>query len=247
MGGVRDAIAAHHRELTDRLSEQVTLLEEGAADGDALVSFLKTELMPHAAGEEQHLYPVMDGLVREHGKATTSMTIDHEYIESMVRQIEEQTQAVRAAKTDDERARQRVRLVRVASQLDAILRMHVDKEERAYLPLFEQYLPADEQQRILNEMHETADAHDGNEAGHDRHGAKAAELDVRPLPPARRHALIFETFDALPAGGAFTLINDHDPKPLYYQLTAERQGQLVWKYLEEGPQEWRVSIGKAAG
>ena len=243
MGGVRDAIAAHHRELTGKLSERVTLLEEGTADGDALVSFLKTELMPHAAGEEQHLYPVMDGLVRDHGKATTTMTIDHEYIENMVRQIEEQTQAVRAAKTDDERARQRVRLVRVASQLDAILRMHVDKEERAYLPLFEQYLPADEQQRILNEMHETADAHHGDEAEH----ATAAELDVRPLPPARRHALIFETFDALPAGRAFTLINDHDPKPLYYQLNAERQGQLVWKYLEEGPQEWRVSIGKVAG
>ncbi len=239
MGGVRDAIAAHHRELTNKLSEQVTLLEGGTADGDALVNFLKTELMPHAAGEEQHLYPVMDGLVRDHGKATTTMTIDHEYIENMVRQIEELTQAVRGAKTDDERTRQRVRLVRVASQLDAILRMHVDKEERGYLPLFEQYLPADEQQRILNEMHETADAH------HEGDEAATAELDVRPLPPARRHALIFQTFDALPAGGAFVLINDHDPKPLYYQLNAERQGQLVWDYLEEGPEQWRVNIGKA--
>jgi uncharacterized protein (DUF2249 family) len=71
-------------------------------------------------------------------------------------------------------------------------------------------------------------------------------LDVRELPPIRRHAVIFETFDALPVGGAFELVNDHDPKPLYYQLAAEQGGTFDWQYLEQGPTVWRVRIARTA-
>ncbi|MDE1898195.1 MAG: DUF2249 domain-containing protein [Xanthomonadaceae bacterium] len=42
----------------------------------------------------------------------------------------------------------------------------------------------------------------------------APEIDVRPLIPAQRHARIFELVAALTPGGAFVLVNDHDPKPL---------------------------------
>ncbi len=72
------------------------------------------------------------------------------------------------------------------------------------------------------------------------------QLDVRTIVPRERHPLIFETFDALSAGASFELINDHDPKPLYYQLQAERPGQLDWEYLEQGPEVWRVRVGRAA-
>jgi uncharacterized protein (DUF2249 family) len=71
-------------------------------------------------------------------------------------------------------------------------------------------------------------------------------LDVRADPPARRHQLIFETFASLPAGSAFELVNDHDPKPLSYQLEAEQPGTFTWEYLEEGPEVWRVRIGRTA-
>lgn len=71
-------------------------------------------------------------------------------------------------------------------------------------------------------------------------------LDVRTIVPRERHPLIFKTFDALGPGEAFELVNDHDPKPLYYHFQAERPGQLQWTYLEEGPQVWRVQIGRAA-
>ena len=71
-------------------------------------------------------------------------------------------------------------------------------------------------------------------------------LDVRSEPPVRRHALIFETFDRLEVGSAFVLVNDHDPKPLYYQLAAEQGGTFSWDYLEEGPQAWRVRIARTA-
>lgn len=69
-------------------------------------------------------------------------------------------------------------------------------------------------------------------------------LDVRTIPPATRHATIFQTYDELENGASFTLLNDHDPKPLLYQFQAEHTGQFTWEYLEEGPDQWRVSIGK---
>jgi uncharacterized protein (DUF2249 family) len=71
-------------------------------------------------------------------------------------------------------------------------------------------------------------------------------LDVRTIAPRERHPLIFTTFDALESGEAFLLVNDHDPKPLYYQFSAERQGQFSWEYLEQGPETWRVRVGKSA-
>jgi uncharacterized protein (DUF2249 family) len=71
-------------------------------------------------------------------------------------------------------------------------------------------------------------------------------LDVRSEPPVRRHELIFETFDRLEVGAAFVLVNDHDPKPLYYQLAAEQGGTFSWEYLEQGPTEWSVRIGRTA-
>ena len=69
-------------------------------------------------------------------------------------------------------------------------------------------------------------------------------IDVREIMPRERHPLIFQTFDDLAVAESFELVNDHDPKPLYYQFMAERPGQLGWEYLEEGPETWRVVLTK---
>jgi uncharacterized protein (DUF2249 family) len=50
----------------------------------------------------------------------------------------------------------------------------------------------------------------------------ATTLDVRDLPPADRHETIHEAFDGLDAGEELLLVNDHDPKPLFYELREER-------------------------
>ncbi len=71
-------------------------------------------------------------------------------------------------------------------------------------------------------------------------------IDVRTIVPRERHPLIFRTFDALAQGESFELVNDHDPKPLHYQLEAERTGSVDWQYLEQGPRVWRVKIGRRA-
>ncbi|MEP7194481.1 MAG: DUF2249 domain-containing protein [Actinomycetota bacterium] len=71
-------------------------------------------------------------------------------------------------------------------------------------------------------------------------------VDVRTEIPRIRHQLIFETFASLAVGTGFVLVNDHDPKPLYYQLAAENAGEFSWDYIEEGPEVWQVRIGRLA-
>lgn len=74
--------------------------------------------------------------------------------------------------------------------------------------------------------------------------AETPILDVRSEIPQRRHELIFENYHELKPGESYILVNDHDPKPLYYQFDAEHKGNYTWQYLEEGPTVWRVQIGK---
>jgi uncharacterized protein (DUF2249 family) len=71
------------------------------------------------------------------------------------------------------------------------------------------------------------------------------ELDVREFPPAKRHELIFESYDELDDGEGFVLINDHDPKPLYHQFESEEGPEFHWEYQQREPGEFRVLIGKS--
>jgi uncharacterized protein (DUF2249 family) len=70
-------------------------------------------------------------------------------------------------------------------------------------------------------------------------------LDVRNVAPPGRHPLIFGTYAQLTPEQSFVLVNDHDPKPLFYQFQAEHTGEFSWEYLEQGPSTWRVRIGRA--
>ncbi len=69
-------------------------------------------------------------------------------------------------------------------------------------------------------------------------------LNVTLLEPRQKHPTIFARFDELEEGENLTIHNDHDPKPLYYQLLGERGDIFIWEYLEEGPQWWKIRITK---
>lgn len=75
---------------------------------------------------------------------------------------------------------------------------------------------------------------------------EATTIDVRDMHPRDRHPRIFATFDALAPGEAILLVNDHDPKPLFYQFQAERPGQASWLPQEQGPERWVIRIEKMA-
>lgn len=69
-------------------------------------------------------------------------------------------------------------------------------------------------------------------------------LNVTLIEPKLKHPTIFSRFDALNEGEGFVILNDHDPKPVYYQLLGERGDIFKWEYLEQGPEWWKVSIKK---
>ena len=69
-------------------------------------------------------------------------------------------------------------------------------------------------------------------------------LDVTKLEPRMKHPTIFKYFDALQPGEEFVIENDHDPKPLYYELIGERGNIFTWEYLEKGPEWFIVKICK---
>lgn len=71
-------------------------------------------------------------------------------------------------------------------------------------------------------------------------------IDVTVIEPRLKHPTIFQNFDALSGGEAFIIFNDHDPKPLYYQLLGERGDTFTWEYLQQGPEYWQVKIEKKA-
>lgn len=54
---------------------------------------------------------------------------------------------------------------------------------------------------------------------------QAILLNAWLLPTSIRHEVIFKVFEALAAHQSALLVNDHDPKPLFYQLDAEQPGK----------------------
>lgn len=69
-------------------------------------------------------------------------------------------------------------------------------------------------------------------------------LNVTLLEPRQKHPTIFVRFDDLKEGECLTIHNDHDPKPLYYQLLGERGNIFNWEYQAQGPEWWIVKITK---
>ena len=71
---------------------------------------------------------------------------------------------------------------------------------------------------------------------------RASDIDV-----SVRHQTIMAAIDALAPGEAVRLHVDHEPKPLYYMLQAERPGHVSWEPEQSGPTEWIVVVRRPSG
>lgn len=78
----------------------------------------------------------------------------------------------------------------------------------------------------------------------EKHASGELIINVPALEPKMKHPTIFRKFDELPPGESLVIHNDHDPKPLYYQLLGERGNIFTWEYLEQGPAQWKIRILK---
>ncbi|MGO4383575.1 DUF2249 domain-containing protein [Specibacter sp. RAF43] len=76
--------------------------------------------------------------------------------------------------------------------------------------------------------------------GHDEPGL--SELDTRVIPHAIRHATIFGALEGLTAGRGILLIANHNPLPLLAQLEQRAAGKFTVDYVENGPENWKLSM-----
>src|SRR5699024_5358243 len=68
------------------------------------------------------------------------------------------------------------------------------------------------------------------------------DIDVRTLIPTERHKLLLKMFKELPKDESFTFINDHDPKPLYYEFCSIFGDVVGWEYLSRDSRAWKVRV-----
>lgn len=251
-----DAVVAHHSELVAALTRRVASLRAAARANDQrwrdsrqdLVTWLRTELLPHAAAEEQALYP--PAAARDAGRLLVEgMLGEHVAITRLVGELEAAGTAVDAAGA--------------ARALAAVFQVHLDKENNLVLPLL---LGSDgvSVSAALAGMHDLLGAEsarsgasggDGGGCGcGGGHGdAEAidapapvlsvdARLDVRDVPHAQRHARVLSAISELPADGALVLVAPHAPLPLLAEIDQRFPGQIDTQWLQEGPQVWQIRL-----
>ncbi|MDO8147487.1 DUF2249 domain-containing protein [Isoptericola sp. b515] len=253
------AVEAHHAEmsgalatLTEALLDAAARSELAAADRarEQLSAWCSEELLPHAAAEEEALYPAA-GATTAGRLLVEAMLAEHRLIASLVG-------AVRDGGADGDGGAGRgaglVRAAATATALRTVFESHLSKENEQILPLLVQS-PGVSVAELLAGMHEilggpaaaAADDAGGCGSGHTC-GCDAAEesghpeLDARAIPHAIRHATIFGALETVRPGAGLVLVAPHDPLPLIAQVTERWPDRFTIEYLERGPETWRLAF-----
>jgi len=71
-------------------------------------------------------------------------------------------------------------------------------------------------------------------------------IDVRVIPKPQRHPIIFDAMEPLAVGESIVVQNDHNPIPLRGQVETLYGEQFEWRYLEEGPEVFRLQFTRRA-
>lgn len=236
-----EAITNHHAQLAGQLAvltDAMLAAVERGADFEpvraAALVFLAGELLPHAAAEEERLYPAATRTERAR-PLVESMIAAHRVIGSLVDGI----------RTDPP-----VRAAGSGQALRVLFDAHLVDENERILPI----VAADPEvslvevthgmHELLGHAHSTNGAEPSHSCGCGESDADDPVLDVREVPHSIRHATVFGAFDAVPAGGALVLVAPHDPIPLLHQLNDRASGRLEVDYEQRGPDAWRLRLTK---
>src|SRR6185437_2119649 len=208
----------------------------------------RTAAPRHNEDEEQSLFPVLRSCgqpaVIEALKAIDVLEADHAAAAPAHQEVDRLYRQWIDAGSLPKPQRQKL-----AHLLDALAQMyqrHIRQEDQTIFPLAARVLSAQQRQQLGNEMAErrgvrgTASLQPpGDSTMTIKH-----TIDVRSTPGPQRHPLIFHTFEGLAVNEALELVNDHDPFPLHNQFNFMKRGQFAWEYLQQGPDLWRVQIGR---
>lgn len=238
-------VEEHHARMAGRLDVLAGALVAAASNGGGeaarreLLHWLRDDLVPHATAEEETLYPAAAELP-EARLLVEAMLEEHRLIHRLVGELETANDPVTAAC--------------VATALETVFDSHLAKENDQLIPVLVSS-PAYSVADMLAGMHELVGGHDGQEvAGHGGHQCACGghdddgmpELDTRTIPHAIRHATIFGALDGLRPGAGLHLSANHDPLPLLAQLEQRQPGAFEVRYLERGPEDWRLEFLRRA-
>jgi uncharacterized protein (DUF2249 family) len=241
------AIRSHGRALAQRLAELAEAVTQAVDDGDdgqtealALFGWYRGQLLPQFKATEAALYA--RGREREStALLVQALTADHEQLKELFEALDSVTDPGAAAAA--------------AGGARALYAAHLARQDDLLLPALAKAgvaideLVADRPElaggarRQAEVKAQVVTAPDG-QAPAIEPVSGTEELDVRALSHQARHGVILGKMQALTDTGALILINDHDPLPLKYQAEAMWPDQFEWTYLDEGPEEWRVSIAR---
>lgn len=264
-----ERMEAHHVELSAGLALRVEAVTKAArARGDEellvarddLVAWCRAELEPHAGAEEVTLYSVARDRP-ELAMLVRAMSHEHALLVSLIARVGATTDAVG--------------LAGASGALLTLFDSHVAKENELMLPALAAqrssslagvledmhvHMAASETSRVSAARHaaipdghgsavepSTAGDGGGHTCGcHEADGNGYPELDARAVPHAIRHATVFGALDAVPDGGGMVLVAPHDPLPLLAQIEQRHPGVFDVRYLERGPETWRLLFGRRA-
>lgn len=244
-----EAVEQHHAQMAGVLAVSVERLVTAAARHDeqsaeaardALVSWCRSDLVPHARAEEQALYP--SAQAKAEGRLLVDgMLAEHTLITGLVDEVAGAPDAVRAAAA--------------ARALEVLFGAHLAKENEQVLPLLTA-APDVSVADLLGGMHELLGHEHGHgvqePAGHhdctcgETDAPGFPELDARMVPHAIRHATVFGALDAVAPRGGLVLVAPHDPLPLLAQIEHRYDGAFSVEYLQRGPEAWRLQLVRSA-
>jgi hypothetical protein len=133
-----ETFRAYHCELRARLELALDSLEDdvedGGAIGSAVLSSLAEDFRVYVEANESSLYPAVAPLVRTAEQVMAPMLMDVRAIEDFA--MEGDRTALEALTASDDGRRARARRIRLlAAHAEAVIRLHLEKLERIYLPL----------------------------------------------------------------------------------------------------------------
>jgi uncharacterized protein (DUF2249 family)/iron-sulfur cluster repair protein YtfE (RIC family) len=244
------AVEQHHAQMQGALRVRVEALVAGASRGDEvaaraaqsdLVGWCRSELVPHAAAEEETLYPAARART-EARLLVESMLGEHQVIVGLVDELAAATDPVRAAAA--------------ARALQALFDTHLTKENELVLPVLVS-APDVSVAALLAGMHEVlgGESHEAHGSHEEQSGCGGhhctcgeqddpgfPELDARQVPHAIRHATVFGALDYVQPGEGLVLVAPHDPLPLLAQIEQRYSGAFAVEYLQRGPDAWRLNL-----
>ena len=185
---------------------------------EALVAYLRYEVLDQAANEERLLFPLTS-----EGLAGNRM---HGLVEEHV-QLRDLTDHLLAAGAADEARRDPEALVDLLDDVEELLDRHTRAEQALLAPTTTDGV---ESYRRPFRCHLWFPLTEGS------------ELDLDVLPPEFAHRAALERFSRLRPGERLHVRSGRELESLWNVLASGRPGEFGWAYLQEGPDQWRVEV-----